>query len=299
MSFRKFFISTILFVELSFTSSLWSAEIPNGIPNIAEEFTQAAAKEIQNSLDDVERSILEIRGKLQKTGLAYYRLKNSAGTMNYLWENESLEKLAKKKLLKYSELEIKSLLRQFEVFETRKEELIGDLELLKLREEENKTAEEAIRSKALNLSKVQMNKALADFSCAEIFAESDQDKLFVERSFGNQSDKETGLSWHNSGWWLKGLKAQIRACSKGHVIFSGKITGRGRVLLLEHGSGRMSLYANMSEEGLVNLTKGAFVEAGTVLGKSSDKFFFEIRENGNAIDPKRAFSKTQLERFRF
>lgn len=249
--------------------------------------------EFKKSIDEIDGSLDKVNGLVRKKSLVVHRLRLRTTGPQYLWEDENAAAAPRQALLKYSELELKSLLRQIEILGQKKEELLGDLELFRLRDEEQQAQPLTVVVKRKPTGKVE------NFSCAKMFAEPQQDKLRVKDPFGIHKDKETGLSWRNPGWWISDIKEQVRACASGTVAFSGNITGRGHVLLLDHGNGVMTMYANMNNDNSSNLTKGDRVVAGAPLGTVQDKLFFEIRKQGEATDPKLSLGASMLSHFQF
>jgi septal ring factor EnvC (AmiA/AmiB activator) len=82
---------------------------------------------------------------------------------------------------------------------------------------------------------------------------------------------------------------EIKAVTKGKVAYAGTLKGYGLLIIIEHDSSYMSLYA--FNESLYK-QKGDNVEAGDVIasvgqsgGRSKPGLYFEIRKNGLPVDP--------------
>lgn len=83
--------------------------------------------------------------------------------------------------------------------------------------------------------------------------------------------------------------AEIRAVAKGKVVYAENLKGYGLLIIVEHDSDFMTLYAfNQS----LYKHKGDLVEAGDVIaavgqsgGRSKPGLYFEIRKNGKPISP--------------
>jgi septal ring factor EnvC (AmiA/AmiB activator) len=83
--------------------------------------------------------------------------------------------------------------------------------------------------------------------------------------------------------------ADVRAVTKGRIVYAGNLQGYGLLMIVEHGEEFMTLYAfNQS----LYKKKGDWVEAGEVIasvgqsgGRSQPGLYFEIRKKGKPIDP--------------
>jgi murein DD-endopeptidase MepM/ murein hydrolase activator NlpD len=83
----------------------------------------------------------------------------------------------------------------------------------------------------------------------------------------------------------------IKASSNGKVIFSGRKSGFGKIIIIAHANGFETVYAHNSRN-LVNT--GQSVRQGSVIAKmgrtgnaTGSHVHFELRRRGKSIDPKR------------
>ncbi len=87
------------------------------------------------------------------------------------------------------------------------------------------------------------------------------------------------------------VRSPVRAIAPGMVIFNGAMPGYGKILILDHGERYYSLYGLLAE---TKVTRGEVLQRGQVVGLSGDlidedkNFYFEIRKNGEPVNP-RAF----------
>jgi murein DD-endopeptidase MepM/ murein hydrolase activator NlpD len=96
-------------------------------------------------------------------------------------------------------------------------------------------------------------------------------------------DRHTGMSFDATA------ESEIRAVADGFVGFSGPIRGLGRVVILQHGDGFMTVYALLRA---ARVDAGTSIRAGEALGfgtvqvrENTRELYFEIRKDGIPIDP--------------
>ena len=80
----------------------------------------------------------------------------------------------------------------------------------------------------------------------------------------------------------------VRAIYEGQVIFSNWLKGFGNLIIIEHGSGYISLYGNNQ---ILNKKEGDVVAPREVIAiyqqtKNQPNFYFEMRHKGKTINPK-------------
>ncbi|HEX6634582.1 MAG TPA: peptidoglycan DD-metalloendopeptidase family protein [Usitatibacter sp.] len=98
----------------------------------------------------------------------------------------------------------------------------------------------------------------------------------------------TGTAW--KGLFIRAVTGEtVRAVADGLVVYADWLRGFGNLLILDHGGGYMSLYAN--NEGLLRRV-GEKVRAGDPIanvgasGESADSgLYFELRRDGKPFDP--------------
>ncbi|MCP4046343.1 MAG: peptidoglycan DD-metalloendopeptidase family protein [Gammaproteobacteria bacterium] len=107
----------------------------------------------------------------------------------------------------------------------------------------------------------------------------------VKHAYGQP--RTAGLHWQG---WLIGAHSgsEVNAIAYGRVAYSDWLRGYGLLMIIDHGDGFMSLYAN--NESLLREV-GDWVEPGATISTvgsvplSGDGLYFEIRKNGKAMDP--------------
>jgi len=107
----------------------------------------------------------------------------------------------------------------------------------------------------------------------------------VKHAYGQP--RTAGLHWQ--GWLISAsIGSEVKSIAHGRVAYSDWLRGYGLLLIIDHGDGFMSLYAN--NESLLREV-GDWVETGSdisTVGSSplnGNGLYFEIRKDGKAMDP--------------
>ena len=102
--------------------------------------------------------------------------------------------------------------------------------------------------------------------------------------------EETGATW--KGLFIRSITGEtVHAVADGRVVYADWLRGFGNLLILDHGGGYMSLYAN--NEGLVrqvgeNVRGGdPIARVGASGGHAESGVYFELRHDGKPFDPLR------------
>jgi septal ring factor EnvC (AmiA/AmiB activator) len=107
----------------------------------------------------------------------------------------------------------------------------------------------------------------------------------------------SGPAW--KGWFIRApAGTEVKAVAAGRVVYSDWLRGFGNLLIVDHGGGFMSLYAN--NDALLQQV-GNTVEAGRVIaqagssgGAAESGVYFEWRHDGIALDPKEWFARDAM-----
>jgi murein DD-endopeptidase MepM/ murein hydrolase activator NlpD len=240
-------------------------------------------------LSQIDEVIRKSKLQLRRKSEAYYQvqLKSSHGPL-YVWQNVDESGSRRKEIaLKMMGLALREGVKELDVLENRRLEAQAELEWLNIQKEEILNTELLAASKSSTVSK--------KFTCRVLPVSADQ-KIELSQGFGPQKDAETGIQWNSLGWWISAIQSEVKACESGRVVFVGDISGRGRVVMLDHGAGHLTVYANLNPDSAKLLKKGQRVEAGEVLGFSRDRVYFEFRDQGTASDPKNILRPDLLSR---
>lgn len=112
----------------------------------------------------------------------------------------------------------------------------------------------------------------------------------IIQSFGKSKNAQFKEVVDNTGIQIQAAQGTpFRAVADGKVRFADWFKGYGKLVILDHGEGYYSLYAQAAE---LNVTEGQTVSAGQILGTVGDtgslvgtSLYFEIRKNGIPQDP--------------
>lgn len=109
--------------------------------------------------------------------------------------------------------------------------------------------------------------------------------------FGRQRDPVFDVEVENRGVEIEAPSGSpIRSIGKGKVVFSGSVTGFGKVLIIQHGSGLFSVYGRADS---FSAAQEQEVVAGELIGRlprnpdGKSMLYLEVRAAGTAIDPMR------------
>jgi murein hydrolase activator len=110
--------------------------------------------------------------------------------------------------------------------------------------------------------------------------------------FGKEKKPEFNATIENTGILIQAsLGTPIHAVAAGLVRFANWFKGYGKLVILDHGRGYYSLYAQASE---LDVTEGQKVTNGQIIGTVGDtgslygsSLYFEIRRDGVPQDPER------------
>jgi septal ring factor EnvC (AmiA/AmiB activator) len=259
-----------------------------GAPTVTTPATSTQIPLQEELLAQIDAKIGAFKTRLRERTLSIHKLQQipEQGPL-YAWQTNDQSAGQRRDLaLRMAALSLKEGLKELDALENRRLEAQAELEWLKIQ------AEEIEPSAAAN----DLNAVVRSFRCRVLpVASSSEQKPEVLQGFGRQKDSGTGLVWNSLGWWLSAIGAEVRACDSGRVVFVGEISGRGRVVMLDHGSGHLTVYANLDAQSARNLQRGSRVEVGTSLGRSVDRLYFEYRSKGVATDPREALRPELVE----
>ncbi len=227
-----------------------------------------------------------------------------------------------KRLAEYEYSLLKDYSRNLEGLKERQERLSGLLARLKAEKEELLKKEGALREKKRQkrelLASVRKEKDLFRKMLAELKASSERLRKMIEESektkylqkgfsrmkrklswpvkgvialpYGSYRDPEFKTPVFRNGIHIKSEEGGIvTAVYSGKVVFADWFKGYGKVVIINHGEGYHTVYANLSE---IFLNKGDIINRGDAIGKVGDSgtlnapgLYFEVRYKGRPLNP--------------
>ena len=109
----------------------------------------------------------------------------------------------------------------------------------------------------------------------------------VSNRFGsNRAD--TGVSW--KGLFIRAAEGnEVKTVADGRVVFADWMRGFGNLIIIDHGSGYMSLYGNnqaiLKRVGDDVDAGDAIASVGNTGGNESNGLYYELRHNSQPFDP--------------
>ncbi|MGN6932679.1 murein hydrolase activator EnvC family protein, partial [Neisseria sp. P0013.S004] len=99
-------------------------------------------------------------------------------------------------------------------------------------------------------------------------------------------DRGDGEVW--KGVFYQTTPSTVSSIAAGTVTYADELEGFGKVIVIDHGDGYISIYSGLSE---IEVAKGYAVAAGNRLGISGtlpsgmEGLYLEVRYNGQAMNP--------------
>ncbi|MDY6844236.1 MAG: peptidoglycan DD-metalloendopeptidase family protein [Thermodesulfobacteriota bacterium] len=93
-------------------------------------------------------------------------------------------------------------------------------------------------------------------------------------------------------------RAKVRAVHRGNIVYAGELEGYGNVMIIDHGERYYSLYAfldNMYKRVGKMANRGDIIASiGNIKNAGDTSLYFEIRHNGQPVDPLDWLTKEKL-----
>ncbi len=121
----------------------------------------------------------------------------------------------------------------------------------------------------------------------------------VSSGYGKRKDPINGKNAFHKGIDLRGKTGDaVQATADGQVLFAGRKTGYGKIVILDHGNGYTSKYAHLHN---YHVKKGDFVTRGQIIGlvgntgrSTGPHLHYEIALNGKTVNPSKLMKVASL-----
>lgn len=107
--------------------------------------------------------------------------------------------------------------------------------------------------------------------------------------YGSQKDSRFNTPVFRNGIYISTEDTSARAVYDGKVVFADWFKGYGNLVIINHGNGHHTLYANLSE---IFLKVGDIIKTSSIIGRigesgilNAPSLYFEIRYKGKPLDP--------------
>lgn len=112
----------------------------------------------------------------------------------------------------------------------------------------------------------------------------------ITSPFGPRRDPVLGTEEFHKGMDIDAAREErVLAAADGEVVYSGRMSGFGTVVMIDHGNRMITLYAHLSRAGVKLeelVTRGQTIGyVGTTGRTTGSHLHFEVRYKGVAVDP--------------
>ena len=109
----------------------------------------------------------------------------------------------------------------------------------------------------------------------------------VTNRFG-ASREDSGISW--KGLFIRASEgSEVKSVATGRVVFADWLRGFGNLIIVDHGSGYMSLYGNneaiLKQVGEIVQAGDAIASVGNSGGNATNGLYYELRRQSRPFDP--------------
>jgi septal ring factor EnvC (AmiA/AmiB activator) len=113
--------------------------------------------------------------------------------------------------------------------------------------------------------------------------------------YGSQRDPQFHTPVFRNGLYIRTEEDSVKAVYRGKVVFADWFKGFGNLLIINHGEGYHTLYANLAE---IFFKVGDIIKINDIVGRIGESsildmpsLYFEVRYKGKPLDPMRWLKK--------
>jgi murein hydrolase activator len=289
----------------SYTQLILQDKNPSEIARDVKYFSYIA-KAHAKVIDDMQGNLVKVKELNDKTASALQEVADLKAKQEAEKKTLVAQKQEKSKVVKNLSSQIASQRNQIDKLKRDEKSLSNLVERLakivppvvkhkksKKRAPDEEVADEKPNSEPGKKTVIANNETLPSNDFAGINFASLRGKLHlpvrgeVSNRFG-ASREDTGVSW--KGLFIKSAEgSDVKSVADGRVVFADWMRGFGNLIIVDHGSGYMSLYGN-NQAVLKHV--GDEVDAGDTIasvgnsgGNESNGLYYELRKNSAPFDP--------------
>lgn len=285
----------------------------------------------QEQLQDVQAALSSMEQRVRKRLVALYKSGEDGMVMALLKSTSTPLETAEKYIFLTRMIEHdRQLVTDYRTRSEQKRQSLEELEALRARKQslvqkqrqQEKTLEQAGRTKRRLLASVREDAQLLDSVLAELRAkaarlnnlvkklETDQVQTYtgeisdftkqmgrlewpidgtVRVGYGSTRHPELGTMLESNGLEIEAsVGTPVRTIWAGKILYASRLRGYGKLMVIDHGSKYYSLYAHVDR---FNKKVGDRVAPGDVIAYSGfegrDSLYFEVRHGGAPLDPQK------------
>lgn len=281
--------------QQSYVQTILQSERPSEIARDLHYYTYIAKAranliaKMQNSLRVIEKLNEETASTLQQ--VAQLKQKQTEEKLTLEQQKKTKSKVLKSlsQQIATQRIEIKKLSRD----EKRLSRLVERLSRITTKKPVRKKPSSQIASQQLSTEVIANNQTLPsdEINGVNFAALKGKLRLPVRGNVSNRfgaSRQDSGISW--KGLFIKANEGEeVKSVATGRVVFADWLRGFGNLIIVDHGSGYMSLYGNnqsiYKQEG-DNVNAGdTIASVGNTGGNETNGLYYELRKESRPFDP--------------
>ncbi|MCS7250285.1 MAG: peptidoglycan DD-metalloendopeptidase family protein [candidate division WOR-3 bacterium] len=293
--------------------------------NIAIKNYENLIAQLEKEIKDTEKKIKEKESDIDKLVILLYKIKTRLPleiyfsnkslpeiyskliNLNYIAKENQNQIFELSNLKRKLERDKKELLNAYEEIKTLKEQKEIEEKKLKERKEEQKKLLSKIRNEKKEQEKLQQELKEAEKRLTNLIAELERKRVkrklppgahYLEREknnlpwpvrgkiisyFGSLTHPKYQTKIKNQGIDIQTeFGTKVIAIAPGRVVYADRFRGYGNMVIIDHNEGYYTVYSNLSE---IAVRVNQEVKAKEVIGLSGEYLHFELRKEGQPVNP--------------
>ncbi|MBI4823024.1 MAG: peptidoglycan DD-metalloendopeptidase family protein [Nitrospirae bacterium] len=290
--------------------------------------TESNIKKVRAEISKIEAKLAKQKGWMKKKLRALYKYGNLGDALILLASSEDFSQLIRRlqyiqrltvhehKTIQTVSTDLKALHEKQKAIEglyvkqrAQENQLKNTIEVVSTRKKEKELLLASIKKEMVLNEQLVKEMEESSKRLIEIIRKSEEKETFTATGFrnfkgklpwpvdgevaipyGRQKDPQFNTIVFRNGIYIKTPPSvSARSISDGQVVFAEWFKGYGQLVIVNHGDGYHSLYANLSE---IFLKIGDIIKRGTNIGRvgeslmlNAPSLYFEIRYKGKPLDP--------------